>query len=130
MTQACFFQVLQPLAGKADAGGDQVGVIPQIVGFRHQLFQVLAQGGFATGETDLHSAHLAGVMDHGFPFGGGEFVLVVIKIGWVAAERALERAFVGQLQKQPYRVALTIKIEVGSSLCHGTPPETGERGVR
>ncbi|MNV87245.1 hypothetical protein D3C71_1813560 [compost metagenome] len=96
MPQAGVLECAQAGIGETDAGGDQVGVVAQAIGFGHQDFQILAQRRFAAGKTDLHGAEFAGLAHHVDPFRRAQLIAAVVgKVAWVTAEHALQRALVG-----------------------------------
>gem|GEM_PF-4764628 len=110
VAQPRILQGAQTRFGQSYARGDQVGVIAHAVGFGDQRFEVLAQGGLAAGEADLHRTHGAGLSHHVDPLGCAELVPTVIgEVAWITAEHALQRALICQLQQQPDRVAAAIK---------------------
>ncbi|CAI2012950.1 Uncharacterised protein [Serratia marcescens] len=92
---------LQFLLGQADAGGDQVGVKPEIARSGDQFGQVFTHQRLAAGEAELHAAHRPRLAKHLYPLRGGQLFFLRGKIERVGAVRTLQRAAVGQLRQQP-----------------------------
>ncbi|MNN25979.1 hypothetical protein D3C81_1394720 [compost metagenome] len=93
------------LLGEADAGGDQVGVIAQAPTFADQFGKVLAHQRLTAGEAQLCRAHLARLGHDPEPLLSAQLLTLGGEVQGVGAVRALQRATVSQLGKQPQRQA-------------------------
>ena len=63
-------QPLQPLARQQHAGGDQVGVEPDLGRLRHDLLEVAAHGGLAARQMQLQDAEIGRLRQHVEPYLG------------------------------------------------------------
>jgi len=90
---------LQPLdarGGQADARRNEVRVEAERACVLDQRFEIVALQRLAAGKTELRGAERARVGDHGAPRVGVEFRAVRREVDRVVAERAMQRAAVGE----------------------------------
>ena len=131
VVEAGFLERLDAGLGHADAAGDQVDVVTELVRLGDDLLEVVAQQRLATREAQLCGAHGTALAQHADPFLGRELVVLLGVVDRVVAEHAVQRAAVGDLRQQPqrrvdalavHRIAGFNRLDGGSIPVHVPPP--------
>src|SRR5262249_31672377 len=85
------------------AGGDEIGVEPDVVGAADEFLEVRARRRLAAGEVDLQHAHRRRLVDGARPFRRRQFLARALEIERVGAIGALQGTAMGELGQQRQR---------------------------
>ena len=118
MVEPGVLERLDARLGHADAAGDQIDVITELVGFGDDLLEVISQQRLAAGQAELRSAHGAALAQHTNPLFGSQLVVLLCVVDRVVAKDAVQGATVGHLRQQPQRRVDALAVH-GLAACNG-----------
>src|SRR6185437_7396045 len=96
-----FAQRLQARLRETHAGGDEVAVEPKPVRGGDDRLEIVTDERLAARKPELHRSQRARLLENPQPLPGLELAPDVAEVGRVVAEDAVQRATVGELEKQP-----------------------------